>query len=185
MTFPKDKTITAHFTGHRPQHFRHLEADVQYCIEWLVEYAVDRGIKVFVSGMAAGVDLMAAKYVMDLIDGGADLYLVGAVPFPTHWQKWPWRTQDEYAALVKRMRRSDRAKVCLVSDGGFSIEKLNRRNEWMADRASMCLGVYLAGRGLNGGTHRQLQCSSDKGLHTVYCDPANLQMYQMLPRQVG
>ncbi|MEB3884039.1 SLOG family protein [Lyngbya sp. CCY1209] len=183
MTFPKDKAVTAHFTGHRPQHIGRLHLEVRECVEWLVEYATERGIKVFVSGMACGVDLTAAKYVMDLIDGGADLYLVGAVPFPTHWQKWPRSTQDEYAALVKRMKRSDRCKVCLVSDGGYSIEKLTRRNEWMADRASMCLGVYLGTHGRQGGTYRQLQYSSSRGLHTIYCDPANLRMYQVLPHQ--
>lgn len=182
MNFPKDKTVTAHFTGHRPQSIRHLEADVRYCVEWLVEYATERGIKAFVSGMAAGVDLTAAKYVMDLIDGGADLYLVGAVPFHGHHLKWPRQSRDEYRHLFDRMKASDRAKVCLVSDGGFSVEKLNRRNEWMADRASMCLGVYL---GLQGGTRRQLQYSSSQGLHTVYCDPSERRMYRMLPRPVG
>lgn len=180
MTFTFDINKTAHFTGQRPQHLRGLELEAKYSIDWLIEYARERGIDTFISGAAAGVDMWAAEAVMKLIESGEDIKLILAIPFVGHNAKWPESSKRAFQAFLERMKKyGDRTYAFTLAEEGFSVKKLNDRNRWMAENASICLGVWDGKR--IGGTSRQLTLSSNMGLHTVFVNPWTQQMYRLDP----
>lgn len=171
------REVTAHFTGHRPKYLVGREKEVKLCIKKLTEYAIKQGKNTFISGMAAGVDIEAARYILSLIEKGEDLYLIGAVPFDYHYSRWPLPAIKDYKDLINRIINNGRCEIYQVSTGDYSYYKLNKRNEWMAKRASICLGVYI--RGNKGGTYNQLKDSSTRGLETIYYDPITLIGYKV------
>lgn len=176
MTFTFDINKTAHFTGHRPQHVRGLELECRYSIDWLVEYAREKGFDTFISGAAAGCDMWAAEALLRMIESGEDVKLILAIPFVGHDAKWPSRRKFEM--LLKQMEKyGDRAYAFTLADAGFTVQKLIDRNKWMAENASCCLGVWDRTR--VGGTSRQLTLSSNMGLHTVFVNPWTQKMYRI------
>ena len=85
-----------------------------------------------ISGMALGVDQIAVRITLAL-----SIPLVAAVPFPGQEAPWPPSSRDDYTGILSQATR-----VVFVAQPPYAAWKLQRRNEWMVDRADVVWAVW-------------------------------------------
>ena len=143
---------TACFAGPRPKNYpwggdQEGEAKIEEKLKTAVQDAIERGYRHFISGMAAGVDLLAAKIVLRLREDMPQkgITLEAAIPFPSQSGRWREEAKREYASILSRCD----AVHCLAD--AFSLAAYRKRDEYMVGRSSLLLVVE--GKP-NGGTAR-------------------------------
>lgn len=145
---------TCCFTGPRPKNYpwendKECEAKIAEKLNIAVQEAIKRGYRHFISGMAAGIDLLAAKIVLqlreDMLERG--IVLEAAIPFPDQPRRWKEQTKREYASILSRCD-----KVHYIADA-FSLEAYKKRDKYMVDKSSLLIAVE--GKP-NGGTARTI-----------------------------
>lgn len=146
--------VTVAVTGHRPEKITNW----QFVEHQLAEAYRDFGVTTVIQGMAAGVDLTAAKVA----------HVLG-IPF---WSARPWaghkpRKDDErnyqYATiLAERVTDVDSS---LHYPGPWVYQK---RNEWMVDHAEMLIAVW---DGTSGGTANCVKYARKNGIDIWRINP--------------
>mgnify|MGYP005791164297 CR=1 FL=1 len=146
--------ITCCFSGPRPKSYpwgndRECEARIAEKLKIAVQEAIGRGYRHFISGMAAGIDLLAAKIVMQMRENMSDkgITLEAAVPFPDQPRRWKEETKLEYENILLRCD-----KVQSIADM-FSVAAYQERDRYMVERSSLLIAV--PGKP-NGGTARTI-----------------------------
>lgn len=103
-----------------------------------------------ISGMAQGWDTALAIAAVDL--GIAfDAY----VPFEGQESRWPAAAQRRYRDLLSRA-----ATVVIVCEGGYSVEKMQTRNERMVDDSDLVVALW---NGTPGGTRNCIDYAETVG----------------------
>ena len=154
------------FTGHRPAKLggydprRPTRQRVRRALGVAIDQAAERGFRVFISGMALGVDTDAAELVLE-----RGLTLIAAVPFPGQEGRWPPDARAEYRRLLARAH-----EVVTVSPGPYSARLMQVRNVWMADRAELVIAVWNGEE--DGGTANMVRYCRGKGLPVWRINPA-------------
>lgn len=92
-----------------------------------------------VSGMALGWDQAFAQAAINL-----RIPLHAAVPFADQDCKWPEPSRKYYRTLLFQA-----SEVTTVCDGTYAAWKMQKRNEWMVDRADRIAALW---DGTPGGT---------------------------------
>ncbi|ANY67686.1 hypothetical protein BBD42_15340 [Paenibacillus sp. BIHB 4019] len=145
----RDKT--ACFTGHRPNKIGGYNENnpqrraIKQRLRTEIINAILAGYDTFISGLALGIDTDAAEIVIELRETDyPEIKLIGAVPFAGQEKAWPSASQERWRRIVERCDT-----VHYVSDCGFASWKMQRRNEWMVDYASLVIAVW---DGTSGGT---------------------------------
>ena len=156
---------TCCFTCPRPKNFpwgvdREREAQVVAWLEEQIREAIDRGYRHFISGMAAGVDLIAASVVVRLRGEMPEkgIALEAAVPFPEQPSRWKQKTQAEYFRLLALCDR-----VSMFSER-FSVVAYRERDRYMVGACSLVIGVESVP---DGGTARTLSYAKAQGRRIV------------------
>ena len=149
-----DRTRTVSFTGHRTYCG---EADAALAETLRQLYA--EGYRVFISGMAVGA----------LREAYPEVRLVCAVPFEGQERRFP------AAEKVRYGRVRERADASVVVCGGYRPDCYARRNDYLADRASVLVAWY---DGSAGGTRytvrRALRTGREvRNLHPSACEAAH------------
>ena len=143
---------TCCFTGPRPKNYpwgrdKECEAKIEEKLKIAVQEAVERGYRHFISGMAAGIDLLSAKIVLqlreDMLERG--IVLEAAIPFPDQPRRWKEEVKLEYESILLRCD-----KVHSIADA-FSVTAYQERDRYMVGRSSLLIAV--PGKP-NGGTAR-------------------------------
>ena len=121
-----------------------------------VQKAIERGYQHFISGMAAGIDLLAAKIVLQLREDMSEMGIVleAAIPFPSQFKRWKKETKREYERILLQCD-----KVHCVYDV-FSLEAYKKRDKYMVDKSSLLIAVE--GKP-NGGTARTIAYARELG----------------------
>lgn len=151
MIYDPERTVS--FTGHRTycgQAAERLAATLEEL------YAED--YRVFISGMAVGFDLAAAEAVLALRDSCPEVRLVCAVPFEGQERRYPSGEKERY----RRVR--DCADECVVVCDGYRSDCYARRNDYLADQASVLVAWY---DGSAGGTRYTFRRAVRRGLRIV------------------
>ena len=145
---------TCCFTGPRPKNYpwendKECEAKIAEKLNIAVQEAIKRGYRHFISGMAAGVDLFAAKIVLQLRDNmpEMEITLEAAIPFPDQPRRWKEQTKREYESILSRCD-----KVHFIADA-FSVAAYRERDRYMVERSSLL--IVVPGKP-NGGTARTI-----------------------------
>lgn len=153
--------ITCCFSGPRPKNYpwgndKECEAKIAEKLNIAVQEAIKRGYRHFISGMAAGIDLLAAKIVLQLRDSmpEMEITLEAAIPFPDQPLRWKEETKREYNSLLLRCD-----KVHCFTDS-FSVAAYRKRDEYMVGRSSLLIAVE--GKP-NGGTARTIAYARELG----------------------
>lgn len=143
MTMDKDIRMTIAITGHRPQS---IDNDFYYVSEtwdWIRNELTATFRKInpqrVITGMALGVDTVAAETALAL-----EIPYTAAVPFPGQESKWSPEQQAHYSHLLQWADQ-----VEFVDDGPYHPGLMQKRNEWMVDRADIVVAVW---NGFKGGT---------------------------------
>ena len=146
--------ITCCFSGPRPKNYpwgsdQACEEKIAEKLKIAVQDAIERGYRHFISGMAAGIDLFAAKIVLLMRENMPDkrITLEAAVPFPDQTRRWKEETKLEYESILSRCD-----KVHYIADA-FSVAAYKERDQYMVDHSSLLIAV--PGK-LNGGTARTI-----------------------------
>jgi uncharacterized phage-like protein YoqJ len=92
-----------------------------------------------ISGMALGWDTALAEAAVEL-----NIPYIAAVPFIGQERMWPKKSQEYYFTLLEKA-----VEKVIVSDGYFSVQKMQIRNEWMVDHSEHILALW---DGTPGGT---------------------------------
>ena len=145
---------TCCFTGPRPKNYpwgrdKECEAKIEEKLKIAVQEAVERGYRHFISGMSAGIDLLAAKIVLQLREDMSEMGIVleAAIPFPSQFKRWKEETKREYEIILSQCD-----KVHYIADA-FSLEAYKKRDKYMVDKSSLLIAVE--GKP-NGGTARTI-----------------------------
>jgi uncharacterized phage-like protein YoqJ len=111
-----------------------------------------------VSGMALGFDQWAAEVCIDY-----GIPFQAAVPFVGQEAIWPEQAQVRYRELLGKAQ-----SVVIVSEGGYTADKLQRRNEYMVDLlvgpADRLVGWW---DGTPGGTRNCVRYATSRGKRWV------------------
>lgn len=157
------KHLTACFSGPRPEKLlqpwneQHVEV-VRIKRELqakTVNAAVD-GYRIFLSGMACGIDLLAAETVFNLKQVLSDIYLVAVLPYQNQ-RFW----QPEWAARYNRVLAS--ADKVIVLSEQYHKGCFMERNRYMVEHSSRLIAVV---NGTKGGTSATLHYAEKCGLET-------------------
>ncbi len=146
------------FTGHRPEKLGMPEWRLRLMLKKAIRQAVQDGFTTYITGMAKGVDLIAAEIVLNLRRRDSRLKLICALPHPDFGQHWDggWTERFQRVLAAADLTRC----VC----PGFSYNSYQIRNQWMVDHSSLVIAVF---NGESGGTKNTLDYAEKTGVPCV------------------
>lgn len=146
------------FTGHRPEKLKLSEQKLAALLETEIKRAIASGYTTYITGMAKGVDLVAAEIVLRQRKHDPRLKLICALPYPgfgLHWNSgWTERFQ----------RVLDQADLTRTICPGFTYAAYQTRNEWMVRHSALVIAVF---NGERGGTKNTLDFAKRNGVPYV------------------
>ncbi len=174
----KEKTIC--FTGHRENSVIPYRGEqiyygitlrtVQLMLFRYIDMAVESGYRSFISGLAAGTDLWAAKYILGKKHSDSSIRLIGVMPYLRHAERF----SDRYRELLADVERG--ADMLLTtntdplvvygksrSEGNTSPDLYRARNYYMVDNASAVISYFNEGS-YKSGTSQTLNYAVRQGL---------------------
>ena len=154
----ENKKYRACFTGHRPEKLNRSELEIKTDLETQIKGCLKNGIKVFISGMARGVDIWAAQIVLDLKNSVNDIKLICASPYEGFEKSWDESWRKQYKEILEK---SDYIKyVCPhYFRGCYQV-----RNEWMVKNSSKVIAVY---NGEKGGTKNTIKFAQKNNIPII------------------
>ena len=159
----KTNTLTACFTGHRPQKlpWSFNEEDprckkMKQLTKLKIENSIKNGYHSFLCGMALGFDLICAEIVIDLKKTYPYLKLIGVLPCKNQTNKWETKQKERYASILKQV---DIVK-CLY-DSYIGKKCMFERNRYMIDHSSLVIALF---NGKLGGTWQTIGYAQKKGI---------------------
>jgi uncharacterized phage-like protein YoqJ len=136
---------TVAITGHRPERIPDMDAMAEALRESFLELEVTKVIQ----GMAAGIDLLAAKTAYNL-----HVPFVSARPWAGHY----CRKEDEYDYL-RAIQKAEEVVIIHDSEKYPGPWVYQKRNEWMVDRAELVIAVWDGEP--KGGTYNCVKYAHD------------------------
>jgi uncharacterized phage-like protein YoqJ len=143
-----DKSVS--FTGHRPNKLggynenNPIMRKVKRDLDDLIGRAIKAEYFTFISGMALGVDIIAAEIVLKYKSKDERVKLIAAVPFEGQEGNWSTQSQERWKRVIEQA--DDIVHVC---EPGYAAWKMQKRNQWMVDNSSVVIAVW---DGTKGGT---------------------------------
>lgn len=149
------------FTGHRPDKLGGYKLPnpiyLHVCRQIDQKLRELKPTKV-ISGMALGVDQWAAYIAYKMV-----IPFVAAIPFEKQDAKWPHQSKETY----NRLRKLASEEV-IVSPGGYSVDKMQIRNEWMVDHCDKLIAIW---DGSPGGTDNCINYAKSISKEIIFIDP--------------
>ena len=150
-----ERKKTVCFTGHRPEKLTASKDAVIYTLGNAIEQAYKDGYRIFISGMARGVDIWAAEIVLARKATNPEIRLICALPHPDFEKRWSAYWQMRYYAILQQ---ADWIKTICPA---FSWESYQLRNEWMIDHSARVIAIY---NGASGGTAKTIDYAEKSGI---------------------
>jgi uncharacterized phage-like protein YoqJ len=162
-------------TGHRPNKLGNdydLKSELVEAIKHnILKILKDRGIIYYdipcshvghtlITGMALGIDTLFAKIAIEY-----KIPFIAAIPFKGQESMWPIKSAVLYHILLTKAK-----EIVIVSEGGYSVTKMQLRNEWMVDNCDLLIAIW---DGSAGGTANCIKYAKDKK-EIIYINPLNL-----------
>lgn len=149
------------FTGHRPNKLYGYDLGNEgntNLKERIKAQLIELNPKGCISGMALGVDTLGAMACNEL-----GIKWSAAIPFKGQECRWPMESQKHYYQLLDTAH-----SVHVISEGGYSANKMQIRNQWMVDNCNVLLAVW---NGSNGGTGNCVAYANSIGKTTIKLNP--------------
>ncbi|MCM1007157.1 MAG: SLOG family protein [Ruminococcus flavefaciens] len=104
-----------------------------------IDMAIERGFENFISGLATGIDLWAAEYIIKKKQSNSNITLIGVMPYLRHAEVFP----ADYKKLLKYVEKNSDILISTNSDPEIIYKKTSPekylyrdRNYYMVDRSS-------------------------------------------------
>lgn len=160
VSFDTDNAVC--FTGHRPEklpgggditspEFKRL-LSVLYLA---VSDSIKEGKTVFLCGMARGIDLYAAKIVLELRAKHPDIKLICCIPFEGQEKKYTAEEKYDYLIICNS------ADAVVYTSDSYSPDAFRKRNYFMVDNSSGIIGVVAD---YKSGTGQTIRYAKKKGI---------------------
>ncbi len=167
------KENTACFTGHRPKDLELLrEPESERFIRYrqllkltIIELHEKHGVNCFLSGMALGVDMIAAEIIIELKAAGYEMKLVAAIPCRTQSKHWSDKDSERYNRIIEA---SD--EVVILSED-YTKSCMQERNRYMVKRSGYCIATWS---GSEGGTSLTVGMAKKAELKLIIINPDDL-----------
>jgi len=163
------KTCT--FTGHRPLNlpFEFSKKDAKYklfkeLLTFLIREQIESGVTRFLTGIALGIDLIAAKAIIKLRKKHPDISLEAVIPCANQQCKWQTKQTLEYKKILKKCD-----KVIILQDE-YTPDCMQKRNCFMVDISDCVLAVW---NGTASGTAQTVYYALGKNLPVTVLNPIN------------
>lgn len=160
------------FTGHRPDHLpwgmneHHILCrKTREAIALSIEYACQDGCRLFYTGMAQGIDLLAAETVLHCKKLHPEIELVAAIPYAGQARGWNQDELERYCSILNQCREEN---IHILAPS-YARGCLNARDRYMVDHSQRIIAVYDGKSG--GGTEYTLCYALQKKLEAVIIDP--------------
>jgi len=153
--------VIVSFTGHRPAKiggYSIPNPTYNYVMDGLRNILKELKPEKALSGMAIGVDTMAAEVCIEL-----GIKFEAVVPFVGQEKYWPAEAQERY---LKLLSLANSTKV--VSPGGYAPWKMQVRNEYLVDHCDKLIAVWDDS---SGGTKNCVDYAISKKKHIIRIDP--------------
>ena len=136
-----------------------LRTAIRDRIVWHIE---NSGVKVFVCGMALGIDTLCAELVLELKQTYPDIELHAAVPCRNQAVKWRERDKIRYGNLLVQCdnvycHSEEYTATCMIE-----------RNYYMIDHCDLLLAVWT---GTPGGTAKTVKYAEENKVTTEIINP--------------
>ena len=152
------------FTGPRPEKLGNINAaQLIAALDAEIRRAVSDGYDTFYSGMSRGIDMTAARLILDMKKKRRSIQLCCAIPFEGQQSRWSRHDKTEYEHLC---RQADRT---VIVSGTASRGAYLDRNIWMVDHCDRLIAVYDGISG--GGTGCTVAYAEKMGVNVIYIDP--------------
>lgn len=141
---------SASFTGHRPSKLNGYNPKDNKELLWklrglIVDHIENKGVKIFITGMALGIDTWAALIVLKLKETYPDIQLIAAIPCANHPNKWNTESRNEWQSIVDRCD-----KVIYVSKEEYTPYCMMDRNKFMVNSSEYIIAVWDGSKGGTG-----------------------------------
>ena len=169
------KKTTACFTGPRPEklmtHWNESNPEIQrikhQLFQTITELVTQKGYRLFLCGMARGIDLIAAETVLSVKAMLSDVALGAVIPYREQrfHQPEPWGKR--YLAVLQKCDQ------VLVLHQTYVPGCLIERNHYMVNNSSHLIAVYNGSP--NGGTASTIRYAEKQGIdRTVLHTPLTI-----------
>lgn len=135
---------TCCFTGHRPQGLP-FQTDESHpdCVKLkallrqeIVRLITEECVTHFITGMALGVDLMAAEIVLELKREYPQITLESAIPCEEQAIKWTVEQRERYYNIAEKCDKETMLQLAYTRDC------MKKRNRYMVDNSAFVLAVW-------------------------------------------
>lgn len=161
---------TCCFTGHRPSAlpWRYEESGLRFStfrtkLKKVIEQAITDGYTNFISGMAEGIDIIAAELIVELRKKYPYITLECAIPCINQTEKWSDFSIQRYNNI-----KNEADKVTIVSNTLYYNGCMSKRNKYMVDNSSGIIAVF---NGKQGGTAQTISMARRQGLKIITIKP--------------
>jgi len=157
------KKNTCCFTGHRPQSlpWKYNEYGSQFDafkheLEYKIINSINKGYTHFISGMAMGLDLIAAEIILSLKNKYQFITLECAIPCKNQTFKWSPSYKQRYNNILEKAD-----KVIMITDTYYTSGCMEKRNKYMVDNSNKIIALYL---NTPGGTKQTLDYAKNQNI---------------------
>ncbi len=156
------KEKTACFTGHRPEKLpgcKELNKPVLSIVKSMLYYqiyqAIESGYEYFISGVARGVDLWAALYVIEIKKKFPNIKLICAKPYEDHGNQFKGEDLWDFKNILAK------ADEIISVSKNYSPDCFRLRNCFMVDHSSRLIAVV---DNYKSGTGQTISYANKKGI---------------------
>lgn len=153
----KEKTVC--FSGHRPEKLpgngenNQLTKDIQSLIYYNISESINQGYTYFMSGLARGIDIWAALYVLEFKKNNPDIKLIAVKPFSKHIKSFKGQELSDLETIL------DKADSIICTSENYSKNVYHKRNKYMVEHSDKLIAFvdnYKSGTGQTINIARRL-----------------------------
>ncbi len=164
---------TCCFTGHRPtllsrggERYDVIYQNLREVLKIQITVAVLSGYKHFISGMAMGIDQIAAEIVLEMKAEYPDLILECALPCTSQSERWAGQDELRYHNVLEKADRITYVNFHYYP-GCFAD-----RNHYMVDHSDMIIAIFNGTK--RSGTYQTINYAMKQGRKVMLIDPHTL-----------
>lgn len=166
------------FTGHRPESLKVLfnKSSEEYCalkkvLSSVIDSCIDDGYTDFISGMARGIDIMAAEIVIEKKKNNPLLSLHAALPCPNQCDGWTNIEKEQFKELLSC------ADTKTIISPIFTSTCMLSRNRYMVDNSERVIAVWNGY--FKGGTAYTVRYAKKEGKEIINIRPKDLSVTKL------